>query len=309
MPRPLFVIGEALMDCIVQPDGSLRPVHGGSPYNLARVVARQGVSVRFLNPFSTDIFGKSLKEELLRDGVAVETRHTQAPTSLAIVDVRGVSPKYSFYREGVADRDYSTDEILELFKNNPPGIFHTGSLLLIPPEGTRIVKILESAKSYGWTISLDLNMRPTVAKDVAAYVKTAHLIASLADWIKASDEDLDTMGFDLPPSAHIEQLRKTFPGAQRIALTYGDKGASLMVGDELVSSPAPKVDVTDTIGAGDTFWGTLLTRWVEQATDSETCIESDLGFAIGAAAITCTRAGCAPPTTAEIQTYLEKLPS
>ena len=37
----ISVLGEALMDCVEQPDGSLRPLMGGSPFNLARAAALQ----------------------------------------------------------------------------------------------------------------------------------------------------------------------------------------------------------------------------------------------------------------------------
>ena len=36
MTTSIFVLGEALMDCIAQPDGRLLPLMGGSPFNLAR---------------------------------------------------------------------------------------------------------------------------------------------------------------------------------------------------------------------------------------------------------------------------------
>ena len=39
MNRPILILGEALMDCLAQPDGSLMPLMGGSPYNLARAAA------------------------------------------------------------------------------------------------------------------------------------------------------------------------------------------------------------------------------------------------------------------------------
>ena len=43
---PIRVLGEALMDCVAQPDGSLRPFMGGSPFNLARAAALRGASGR-----------------------------------------------------------------------------------------------------------------------------------------------------------------------------------------------------------------------------------------------------------------------
>ena len=39
MSRSVLVLGEALMDCLAQPDGRLLPLQGGSPYNMARAAA------------------------------------------------------------------------------------------------------------------------------------------------------------------------------------------------------------------------------------------------------------------------------
>ena len=64
MSPAIWVLGEALMDCVAQPDGSLKPLLGGSPFNLACAVALQGVDVGYLSPFSTDVFGQQLAAKL-----------------------------------------------------------------------------------------------------------------------------------------------------------------------------------------------------------------------------------------------------
>ena len=40
--RRIYVVGEALMDCLMQPGGQLLPVRGGSPYNMARAARLRG---------------------------------------------------------------------------------------------------------------------------------------------------------------------------------------------------------------------------------------------------------------------------
>ena len=40
MTTMIAVLGEALMDCVAQPGGDLRPLIGGSPFNMARAAAR-----------------------------------------------------------------------------------------------------------------------------------------------------------------------------------------------------------------------------------------------------------------------------
>ena len=88
-------------------------------------------------------------------------------------------------------------------------------------------------------------------------------------------------------------------------LTRGADGALALTADGETAVPAPRVDVVDTIGAGDAFSGGWLARWSELglgATTSATatpCADAT-GFACRAAAITCSRAGARPPTREEL---------
>jgi fructokinase len=64
---------------------------------------------------------------------------------------------------------------------------------------------------------------------------------------------------------------------------------------------APRVNVVDTVGAGDTFWGNCLGDWCEGPEEASTRVPETLRWAMQAAAINCTRAGCEPPTWVEVQ--------
>lgn len=299
---PIRVLGEALMDCVAQPDGSLRPFMGGSPFNLARAAALRGASVAYLNPLSTDLFGQQMQAQLTRDGVQLVGGHSPRPTSLAVVQIDEGQPSYGFYREGIADRDYSTDGVLALLAAQTPGVLHTGSLLLVPPEHDKVLAILRGAKALGWTLSVDVNLRPRLAPDLPAYVDAVHAVAALADWLKASDEDLEVLGFDRVQRNNAAPLARHFTeqGATRVALTFGADGAWLQVDDQSAEQAAPTVAVVDTVGAGDTFWGNCLADWALAPTAAAERVATTLQQAIRAAAINCTRAGCQPPTRAEL---------
>jgi fructokinase len=59
--------------------------------------------------------------------------------------------------------------------------------------------------------------------------------------------------------------------------------------------------VVDTVGAGDTFWGNCLADWTSEPQDAAQRVSTTLRMAMRAAALNCTRAGCQPPTFAELQ--------
>ena len=159
----ILVLGEALMDCVAQPDGSLRPFMGGSPFNMARAAALRGGAVSFLNPLSTDQFGLQMRAQLEHDGVQLSSSASRLPTSLAVVQITNGQPSYGFYREGIADRDYTPAQILAQLAGSEPGVLHTGSLLLVPPEHDKVLAVLRGAKALGWTVSVDVNLRPKLA--------------------------------------------------------------------------------------------------------------------------------------------------
>jgi len=303
MPQSIWVLGEALMDCVAQPDGSLRPLMGGSPFNLARAAALRGAEVTYLNPLSTDQFGGQMREQLAIDGVKPGLPNSRLPTSLAVVQVTHGQPSYGFYREGIADRDYTPDQVLAALSRTAPGVLHTGSLLLVPPEHEKVLTVLKGAKALGWTISVDINLRPKLAADLPAYVLAVKEVAALADWLKASDEDLEIIGFAAPNREKAPEIARSFSaqGASRIALTFGGEGAWLQVDGACAEQEVPTITVMDTVGAGDTFWGNCLGDWVLQPEGAAARVATTLQQAMLAAAINCTRAGCQPPTFNEVQ--------
>ncbi len=305
---PIFVLGEALMDCMAQPDGLLRPLRGGSPYNLACAAALQGADVAWVTPFSSDVFGQSLHQRLTETGARALLPASALPTSLAVVHVHEGQPSYGFYREAVADRDYAVADVLRLLEACVPGVLHTGSLMAVPPESGKVMQLVRAARALGWVISVDLNLRPRLAADLGAYLAAVRELAQLADWLKASDEDLALLGFDKPGIGRAPQLARHWleRGCQRVALTFGDQGGFLQVGQAQATMAAPRVAVVDTVGAGDTFWGSCLADWMasgshRQPAVAEQRIAQTLQQAVRAAAINCTRAGCQPPTLAEVQ--------
>jgi fructokinase len=299
---PIYVLGEALMDCVATPDGMLRPHVGGSPFNLARAASLRGASVYFLNRFSQDPFGEQMQTQLAKDGVQTVLGSSRLPTSLAVVQVKDGQPSYGFYREGIADRDYSVDEVLQALAQQAPGVLHTGSLMLVPPEHDKVLAVLRGAKAQGWTVSVDVNLRPKLAADLGAYVAAVQQVSALADWVKASDEDLELLGFGHATLGTAADMARSFPaqGASRIALTFGGDGAWLSVDGNAAQDKAPVVRVVDTVGAGDTFWGNCLADWTLQPDGAAARVQDTLKNAMRAAAINCTRAGCQPPTSAEL---------
>ena len=105
-PLRVATAGEALFDLIEEPDGRLKPCAGGAVYNLTRALGLQGVGTQYLNPLAGDMLGRQLAHGLHEAGVALAApTPVRAPSALALaaLDAEGKA-SYSFYRDGVADR-------------------------------------------------------------------------------------------------------------------------------------------------------------------------------------------------------------
>ena len=86
---------------------------------------------------------------------------------------------------------------------------------------------------------------------------------------------------------------------QRLALTFGGDGAWLSMDGVHTQSAVPKVQVVDTVGAGDTFWGNCLADWALDDAPAAERVAQTLRLAMAAAAINCSRQGCQPPSADE----------
>jgi fructokinase len=159
------------------------------------------------------------------------------------------------------------------------------------------------------TISFDPNIRPLVTPDRDSVTHLVERQASLAHLVKASQEDLEW----LYPDRGIENSLAVWAksGPRFCVATLGERGALAMLGKERVEVPAPRVEVVDTVGAGDSFMSALLSAMdrdhalgAEAPSPSRSKLEGWLRFAAAASAITCTRKGSDPPTRKEVEAAL-----
>ncbi|MEV2214268.1 carbohydrate kinase [Streptomyces sp. NPDC050997] len=299
----IVVAGEALIDLVPQGTGALaglQPALGGGPYNTAVALGRLGSPTAFCSRTSRDAFGEALLDGLRRAGVDVSAvqRGTE-PTTLAVatIDAHG-SAAYSFYVDGTADRLFRTPA--ELPEGTRAVSFGTCSLVL-EPGASAYEELLRTASAQGVFTALDPNIRAGLIPDADAYrVRFKSWLPSVS-LLKLSEEDALWLG-----GTPREWLAA---GPSAVVITQGGDGLTVFTRDGSVHSvPGEKVDVVDTIGAGDTVNAALLHGLAAQdALSSEALagLGTDgwtqlLRFAARAAAITCSRAGAEPPYAHEL---------
>lgn len=310
----IVVCGELVADLIEQPDMSLRPVPGGSPANTALALARLGEEVQFLGRFGHDVFGERARARLADNGVGLDASVAAAePSTLAVAttDDEGHA-SYAFWTTGTADWQWTDNELASV-----PGpqarAAHTASVASwTPPGAAVIIAMLQRARAQGCLVSYDPNIRPALLTEQSpALIRDA--IAS-AHLVKVSDEDVSTLH---PGTEPVEAARGWLDhGPSMVVVTAGAQGARAMrQGEDDVVVPAAQVDVTDTIGAGDTFTAGLLSALLAMVAPganpgdalrslTSSQVTTALRTAAAASGITVTRAGCEPPTAEELRAAL-----
>ena len=308
-----LIAGEALIDMVATPEGTYRPVPGGAPFNFARALALQGLGARYLNPFSDDAFGILLKSTLEAAGAEHVGRISHRPTSLALVATNDQGhPHYSFYRAGVADRDFDAAALARFDAMTVTG-FHTGALALVPPDDELVLTAARRFRAHGVLCTLDVNMRPQVASslgiDISRYREAALEMIACADVVKVSDEDLANLGYEDKPELSARALLSR--GPKLVVLTLGPDGAWAITQDNQTFQAAYRVEIVDTVGAGDCFYAGFIASLHHQGALAELrnrapalpALEKALAHATVCAAINITRQGCQPPTWEEAQRW------
>ncbi|MBD8094092.1 carbohydrate kinase [Pseudomonas fluorescens] len=300
-----LVCGEALFDFFSEEDASgqaskvnYKAIAGGSPFNVAVGLRRLGIESALLGGVSNDFLGQRLLQVLKDEGVSQQfLLEFAAPTTLAMVAVgANGSPQYSFRGEGCADRQL-TIEHLPTLGDEIRGV-HIGSFsLVVQPIGDTLLSLVkrESGKRL---ISLDPNVRLNPQPDIQLWRERVAELVKHADLIKVSDEDLHLLYPDQSPESVLQGWLQH--RCQLVFLTRGGEGATVFSRQHgSWSQPAVKVVMADTVGAGDTFQAALIAWLTEQQLDSvegvqqltRAQIDSMLGFAIRAAALTCSKTG------------------
>lgn len=294
----IVVAGEALIDLIVAPDGALRAAPGGGPFNAARTVARLGVPCGFLGRFSTDRFGDRLLATLAADGVlGLVPERTDAPTTLAVaeIDADGAA-SYRFYLEGTAAPDLRPAHAMAL----PPHVqaLHLGSLGLVLQPMSTTIEALVPTVGDDVIVLVDLNCRPHAIDDHRAYRDRVAAVATEADIVKASVEDLQFLRPDLAPLEAANQLLGD--RTCLVLVTDGGDAAHVVQRSGSTRLPVQPVAVADTVGAGDAFGAAFLAWWLRNDLDRSHLLDhATVTRAAAAASVvatdTCTRSGAEPP--------------
>lgn len=308
----IALVGEALIDFTGSGNMAFQGHCGGSPLNSAIACARLGQPTAYLTQLSTDLFGERLLQHMLDN--SIDTRFVQrsdAPSTVAFVERGPSTNRYAFYSRASADSGWSPQPLPVLPESCR--FLHFGSIsLLQDPAASRISEFV-AANAGQRVVVFDPNVRLSLIADLSAYRQRMQRWLRCTDLLKLSDEDVAALA---PGMSHADAAMTWLQGGPRaVVITCGGDGAVLYRnGHPPMPIAAPRVEVVDSIGAGDTFTAglsvALFAEGVREALELEHLPDAAwrqvLQFAATAAAINCTREGANPPTLVEVRAALER---
>jgi len=285
-------------------------VVGGGAANTAKCLSRLGHGVQFIDGISNDQYGILATAELLKDNVGLDLclRNSSNPTCLATVDLdENEKASYDFLIEGTATFDFDRNWLPD-FGLHEPSVLHLGTLATIVEPGSSAIYdwAVEGVAKHGVPIVFDPNIRPSVVPDRGVYQKAVEKFAEISSVIKASDDDIEW----LYPGTRLEDVAERWLEAEATSLviiTMGEHGLMSLTqdGNIMQEKPAVKVDVKDTVGAGDTVGAVVMEgvakHGIETLVERSECLRDVLIRANRASGLTCSREGCKPPTQSDLE--------
>ena len=283
MERKIVGLGEALWDCL--PEGKKL---GGAPANFAYHAGQFGFDTLAVSALGEDALGEETIAALEDRRLSYLMPRIPYPTGTVQVtlDEQGI-PTYNI-REGVAwDNIPFTPEIEQVARSCQAVCFGSLAQRSVVSRET-IAKFLDSTPADCVKI-FDINLRQSffTKEIIEASMRRCNIL-------KINDEELVVVSrmFELPDldeEKRCKQLIQEYD-LDILVLTCGTNGSYVFTADKSYYQPTPKVEVADTVGAGDSFTGSFCAAILKGKP-----IHEAHALAVKVSAFVCTQNGAMPP--------------
>lgn len=281
MEGKIIGLGEILWDML--PTGKQL---GGAPANFAYHVCRLGGNGWAVSAISDDELGREIKNTLSTKKLNTILEEVNEPTGTVQVTLNAAGvPTYDI-TEGVAwDHIPFTERIGNLAKETSAVCF--GTLAQRSPESRATIhKFIESMPAGSLKV-FDINLRQKY------YDK--NIISDslrLADILKINDEELEIVSRMLCLTGTSEERCRAISrefNLKFVILTMGGDGSKVILEDRVHLSTPGKINIVDTVGAGDSFTAAFMLAYLRGES-----IEKAHTLATEVSSYVCTKAGAMP---------------
>lgn len=305
----VVTFGEAMAMFIADRPGELHRIDkftralAGAETNVSVGLARLGFKMRWISKVGNDPFGRFIIEALQEEGVDVSEVLTddRYPTGFQLKSkvVEG-DPEVQYYRKGSAASRLCSSELDPEAFTSARHLHLTG----IPPaltEDTRGVayEAMKLMKAAGKTVSFDVNLRPRLWASQEEMIRVINDLACQADWVLPGvGEGKLLTGYSDPKDIAAYYLDR---GVKLVAVKLGPEGAYYRTATEEGTVEGFKVQVVDTVGAGDGFAVGLISGLLDGLSVREAARR---GNAIGALAVTAAGDMEGLPTRSKLEAFM-----
>ena len=253
-------VGELLWDIL--PSGEQL---GGAPANFTCMTALLGDSGIIASRIGDDALGHKALERLKRLGVTVSSVQLDEthPTGTVKVELdENGQPTYIIVEDAAWDHFELTSSWQELAKRADAVCF--GSLAQRSPQSRDTIRQFLQAVRTDTLVVFDVNLRrPFYSPEMLSES------LKLSNMAKLNEEELPIVMrlLDLDSGGDEECMRclLEFYELQAVCVTRGARGSKLITDAGIVAHHGFKIDVADTVGAGDAFTAALAHHHLRRA--------------------------------------------
>ena len=277
-------MGEALWD--VLPEGKKI---GGAPANFAYHVSQFGLTSCVVSAVGADALGKEIQENLTSKGLNHLIAEVPYPTGTVQVEIdqAGV-PQYEIKENVAWDNIPYTSQLESLAKRTQAVCFGSLAQRNVVSRET-INRFLDAMpQTEDSLVVFDVNLRQ-------GFYNKEILCNSMkrCNILKINDEELVTVsrmfgypGIDLQDKCWILMGKYNL---KMLILTCGINGSYVFTPGNVSFQPTPKVEVADTVGAGDSFTAAFIASVLKGKSVAEAH-----SIAVRTSAFVCTKDGAMP---------------
>jgi sugar/nucleoside kinase (ribokinase family) len=267
MPRPVIVVGDANVDIVVHYphflDANRKQVvwktpevfGGGTSSNTAAALGKLGQKCEFVGSVGNDANGRFVAQDLLDSGVLIDGMVVEPDANtvgvFAFIDERGERYLWGWPRNNQAFKLLDPSKV-DFDNVRRASWLHSSGMSLVYDTSARstIIEMFKVAYEAGVPTSFDLNLRvddgvlepnfKQALEEILPYV--SHLLGSGPDeFVYLGDSSWEH---------NAESLATP---SRKVIARDGERGSIAFFGQGKISVPAYRVEVADTVGAGDIF--------------------------------------------------------
>lgn len=290
MSKIVVGMGEALWDIL--PEGKKI---GGAPANFTYHVSQFGIDSCAVSAIGDDALGDELLENFNKKEIKYMIEKVPYPTGTVQVEIDQAGiPQYEIKENVAWDNIPWTEQLAELARNTKAVCFGSLAQRNVVSRETISRFLDEMPKNDDTLVVFDVNLRQ-------GFYNKEILCNSMkrCNILKINDEELVSVsrmfgypGIDLQDKCWILLGKYNL---KMLILTCGINGSYVFTPGNVSFQPTPKVEVADTVGAGDSFTAAFIANILKGHTVEESHLK-----AVETSAFVCTQQGAMPVLPAKL---------